>query len=575
MAISSSLPQDRRAWAEWAAILLVFVLHGAWPVPEVNEPYYLGKAIHFWNPGWVGEDFFLDSSDTHTVFYLSIGWLSLLLPPTAMAWSGRLMVWGLMAWAWQRLSWAVLPRPWWSVLSAALLVCLNERCHMAGEWIVGGVEAKGLAFVAMFLGLEALVRGRWNLVWTLFGLSAMFHVLVGGWAVVAAAFAWLLFAGESFGRKRPEGDTADRAAPSGGEAADDGAVPSLRAMLPGLLLGGLLSLPGLIPSLMLTWNVDSETVRQANIIYVYHRLPHHLDPLSFPEHFVRRFMLLSLLWTVLAWQLRRVAGQRRMAAFVLGSLLLAAVGAAIALFGRGDPGTTAGLLRFYWFRTSDVAVPLAVALGGTARLAVGLRRGSEWGGAPIGELHPAAVRIAGSIALGVAIFHVGGYALLRTQPVVPRADRLPAYGSWKLACRWIADEENVPADARFLTPRLNQTFKWYTARSEVVTMKDIPQDAHSIVAWWARLEDVYGTGSRDPYERWHRCLADVEPQRLRRLGEKYDAQYVLTFVRPPLPMLRVYANRVYAVYQLEGELPAADEQNIPPDHSDERGPGEP
>ena len=46
---------------------------------------------------------------------------------------------------------------------------LIERFHMAGEWVIGGVEAKGFAYVLVFLGLEAVVRNRWNRAWLLLG----------------------------------------------------------------------------------------------------------------------------------------------------------------------------------------------------------------------------------------------------------------------------------------------------------------------------------------------------------------------------------------------------------------------
>ena len=32
---------------ELALIFGVFAAYGAWPVPDVNEQYYVGKAIHF------------------------------------------------------------------------------------------------------------------------------------------------------------------------------------------------------------------------------------------------------------------------------------------------------------------------------------------------------------------------------------------------------------------------------------------------------------------------------------------------------------------------------------------------
>ena len=50
----------RRAMAEALLIFAVFFVHGAAPVPEVNEPYYLGKAVHFCNPL---EHFFTGNAD--------------------------------------------------------------------------------------------------------------------------------------------------------------------------------------------------------------------------------------------------------------------------------------------------------------------------------------------------------------------------------------------------------------------------------------------------------------------------------------------------------------------------------
>ena len=190
--MTSASPTSRRQiLIEIVLIFAVFCIQGARPVPDVNEPYYLGKAIHYWNPDWLRGDFFMESADTHKVFYFTFGWLSLCMSPVALAWTGRILTWLLLAWAWRRLSVAILPRPWYSVLSAALFACLMDRCHMAGEWVIGGVEAKGFAYVLVLLGVESLVRNRWNRALVMLGAASAFHVLVGGWSVVAAAVAWI------------------------------------------------------------------------------------------------------------------------------------------------------------------------------------------------------------------------------------------------------------------------------------------------------------------------------------------------------------------------------------------------
>lgn len=589
------MPRQTRALvaAEVALVFLVFFIQGAWPVPDVNEPYYIGKAIHFWNPDWIPNDSFLDSSDTHTTFYLSLGWLALFLPPTFVAWGGRLITWALLAWSWQRLSRAVLPRPWASVWTAAIFVCLMEHGHMAGEWVIGGVEAKGFAYVLTFLGLEALALGRFRRVWPLLGAAAAFHVLVGGWAVVAAGIAWLLI-----GKDRP----------------------ALVSMLPSLALGALLSLPGLIPSLALTWGTDPATVNFANQIYVFERLGHHLDPASFPPGFALRFTALSLMWAAMWYYGPRSQANNRLQAFVAGTLVLSLIGVAIAVGFANHPARAAGLLRFYWFRLSDVAVPMGVALAGPTFLVwIGTQAKRCWtynrrvamfvsgtvvlavvflltkmiitlgmmaqywlaweaaaalatafvlGGILIVEKYLLPIRLvnqirmAASAALCVALLlvapamHMVDMGVQRFIPVVPRADRIWDYWAWADACRWIAESGEVPTDARFITPLMGQTFKWYAQRSEVVSWKDVPQDAESMVQWWECVLDIYRRDDQLAGRGWNNSLARIDSRRLQYLGEKYDAPYLITFRWPRKRNFRVlYENRTYIVYRMD--LPPA------------------
>ena len=154
---AGSSPSHWRAILETLLIFVVFSLHGAWPVPDVNEPYYLSKAKHYWDPAWCKPDLFLRTPDAHETFYVGFGWVTRYFSLDATAWVGRLLTWALLAWAWRRLSWAVVPVNWLAVLSAALFITLNENAHMADEWVVGGVEAKGFAYVLVLLGFERVV----------------------------------------------------------------------------------------------------------------------------------------------------------------------------------------------------------------------------------------------------------------------------------------------------------------------------------------------------------------------------------------------------------------------------------
>ena len=70
------------------------------------------------------------------------------------------------------------------MLSAGAWVALVDHANFAGEWAVGGVEAKCFAYGFVLLGLAAIARGDWRTPWLWFGAASAFHVLVGGWAVL-------------------------------------------------------------------------------------------------------------------------------------------------------------------------------------------------------------------------------------------------------------------------------------------------------------------------------------------------------------------------------------------------------
>jgi hypothetical protein len=94
---------------------------------------------------------------------------------------------------------------------------------------------------------------------------------------------------------------------------------------------------------------------------------------------------------------------------------------------------------------------------------------------------------------------------------------------WQLVCLW-AKRDTQPA-ARFLTPPLAITFRWYAERSEVVGWKDIPQSAAGIVEWDQRLRDSQRFWARLK----RRGYTATVHQRLLQLAERerYDFRYVI------------------------------------------------
>lgn len=578
------LPCRLYPFLEIALIFLLFVVYGAWPVPDVNEQYYIGKAIHFWNSDWLPADQFLDTPDSHWFYYATFGVFSLLFSPLALAWFGRILIWFLTAWSWHSLSIAIIPRRWCSVFTAAALLFYLDAFHLAGEWIIGGVEGKGFAFPLIFWGLSRFFRGHFRSAWILFGFASAFHVLAGGWTVLASLFAWFV------SEFRDEWKWNEKA----------GALKKIARhfgkMLPALILGGSISLLGLIPALMLDANTPIGIQREAHRIYVFERLSHHLVPSSLPWTFLFRFLLLSGIGIVFCRLPRSEFYDRlqrfRMNGFVFAALLIMGAG---FLFDFGwsfffpNRGSSAEILRFYWFRLSDWVIPFGIAFGSMVLLwntALNLfKESSEKEDLPrIGGLlifwfvlgilayvpfkeyytsivikqasaltvdpnYPVPPRpvegiaflsavllivillkilalvckyypsgkkflltgtlfMSGLLAVASPMEHFFGMLSLRTSPVVPRSNppKDSISDGWLDICRWVKDPKNTKEGSVFLVPRGCDSFKWNAQRAEVVAWKEIPQDARSIVRWFAILEKLYAVPGVKGSERWNQPL---------------------------------------------------------------------
>ena len=158
-----------------------------------------------------------------------------------------------------------------------------------------------------------------------------------------------------------------------------------------------------------------------------------------------------------------------------------------------------------------------------------------------------------AMAVLVAGVHLLPEAIERCSPTVPPADRLPNYLAWRDACDWIVHSGEIPPDACFLTPRMNQTFKWYTGRPEVVNWKEIPQDAAAMVEWWERLRDIHAADPEDPASGWLNSLTDLRASGILDLVRErdYGFDYVLTDANPPLELPVVYENEYYVIYRVD------------------------
>ncbi len=503
---------------EGVLILAILFVVGSGHAPATNEAHYLSKAKHFWNPDWCPKDPFLQSSDAHFSFYWVFGWVTQFTTLTGAAWIGRFAGWLLLAIAWQRLSWIIIPKNFFSVLSAALWVTLVKHGHMSGEWIVGGVEAKIFAYPMVLLGLADLIQRRWRSCWIWFGIASSFHVLVGGWAVVMAMVSWRLQPREQ--------------------------RPNLITMLPAMAFGGLLSLPGLIPAIQLSLNTAPEIRAEAYRIYVHQRLPHHLLVRAFSPSFIARHLILTLAFVGIGWRFRRQPGFDRLWGFVLGAVGLAVAGTVLDItLAHTDFGTS--LLRYYWFRPSDVFIPLGLSFALICWI-------SFW---ETSEPRRSAILLTSCLLLSsVGVIRSAEQLTSQTVPAADRQGNLksvPRWNQWRDLGNWCSD--NLATDALVLTPPYHQTFRWYAGRSELVNWKDIPQDATAIVEWRRRRADVDQLAWLIESQQYRRAK-----KQLLELAEKYAIDFIVLPTSATLPgkmsdprLIPRYQNLNYILLQVE------------------------
>ncbi|MCA9174771.1 MAG: hypothetical protein KDB14_09840 [Planctomycetales bacterium] len=477
---------------EVLTLWFLFALMADSPPPGVNEAHYLAKARHYWDPSFCSGDLFLESADAHLVFYWTFGWITTLTSLTTAAWIGRIVVWGLLASGWQRLVTSVLPFRGAAVLSGVAFVLLQRNLHMAGEWVLGGVEAKCFAYGLVFHALAFIARGRWVYSWPLLGAATAFHVLVGGWSLVAASLAFMLDR-----ERRP-----------------------LAANALSIIVALMIASLGLWPALQLNSQVKPEIASQASEILVFKRLPHHLSFSRFRTEFLIRMGLAMVAWAAL-WQQMNFKDRRhewrRLQCFVAGSAAICAIGAAIDLsLSTTHPLRAASLLRFYWYRLADVMIPLGVLFGLLYQL-----------------YHlPAPImrRLAMGMCWALVMWFCGQTVRANwTQPLpgafvqlrkfVPTDERPEQFRQWLAMCRWM--QQNTPPESRVLAPRGQQTLKWYAFRGEVSNWKDVPQDAGEVVRWYERQQRLFPRGAkRDGLTYW----SDRE---LLALMDQYEANLLL------------------------------------------------
>ena len=581
----AKLPWLENFWLDALGVLAVLFLVAGEPLPAVNEPHYWTKAKHFWDSGFGQGDIFLESGNAHWLFYATFGLLTQCLPLPLAVWTGRWILWIALALGWTSMMHGFFRKPTDALapfgsdplsnnsarptsetytypqsipligtLSVMLWLAGMFWGHLAGEWVAGGAEAKVAAYALIFFSFGFFFRERWTIGWLYLGIACAFHVITGLWVFLGSLLICAVLEYQTSGSKQTWSAILRECWLKQGW---------------GIMLATLGLIIGAIPPLVLDWGVPTGITTQAALIQVYGRLGHHLAPTQFSAVRWQAFSVLLAITVVLialsiaANRSRNPSKNRKPNAeagwptglkWLVGhgifAFSVAAVACVIDWGGSGlSRDVVAKILKYYWFRWNDVAMPMAAMGAGlwltTSLRSENLRRGAFF----------AMILIGGNLVWQKTTEHQSSWVgageksrlLNKSDSIEEQTQEL---ADWLAVCGFV--REQTDASALWLTPRNQQTFKWHTGRGEVAAWKDMPQDAASVVEWSRRLVDAYPL---DP----ERKLIPWSTEKIMELHQHYGFRYVLIDRRvrgqspPLLPLLYPRSdeeNATFSVFEI-------------------------
>jgi hypothetical protein len=492
-----------------------------------NEADVLPLAKHYMDRDWVAQDWYLDRGAGYRFLFQNIaGWLAVNFGFLTTSIIGRLTCYILVAWGFALIG-KQLQLKFPFLLLAVILATFPgwKQGAIAGEWFVGGFEAKSLAYAMVLMAISLMLAKRYLGMTLLLGLATSFHVLVGGWAFVTTLL-WLCF--------RPN-IRLFKLKPIG----------FLLVLL--YIIGSIFAIPAVAEQLLapeLTSSIPS------SYIYVFLRLPHHLNPRSW--HWIFWLSLLvyvcAFIWSLNSlksradktgwqpWDLKRL----ELAEFAVMSMIPFGIGIFVALFDNQGRW-----LQYYPFRFGDIILPVVTCLLLSCWLQYREKNTAKW----------LVVFLWVILGIQTAIF---GQQALALQDFPSQAQNVDP--QWKVMSHWI--KSNTPQDAIIVSHPVELTnFAWLTERGTIAKVKLLPQTEAQIIEYYQRLDDLSGDRVLRPYvdlgsidlstlvDILSEAYENLNTQEAINLMRKYRASYFLTDTEHQLDLPVAYRYEPYLLYR--------------------------
>jgi hypothetical protein len=417
------------------------------------------------------------------------------------------------------------------LLAVSLFIIADNGAFMpqgftAGEWLAGGLEAKVFAYGLVLLAIGLMLRGRYRLMALLLGLATSFHVLVGGYTFLTV-LGWL-----ALRRKTRLAN-----------------MRELGFIFMSYLAGSALAIKPVLEQLFAP---APAAALKSSYIYVFLRLPHHLNPLSWSSNWwvnLIAYLLILASSAGVIWLNRpkgehseKYAARTGLFEFTLLSMIPFMVGLAVAPF-----DSQGRFLQYYPFRQGDIMLPLNTCLLFACALQVSVPgKKARW-------------------ALAV------GCTLLLTWIVIPQFDsfqsdlrELSLFPSelqgvepeWKDFCSWV--RSNTPKDALLVSPPVEfDSITWLAERPIIAKYKLMAQNKEGIIDWYERLRNLSGDFRGVNHLRsFSKQLSDgynrLTTAQAAAIMNKYQADYFVTRTEHRLDLPVAYRNQSYVLYKKPG-----------------------
>jgi hypothetical protein len=496
-----------------------------------NEVDVLPLAKQYADPAWIPGDWYLNQPPGYRLLFQT------LFGNIAAAWGfvatsiiGRLVCYGLVASGLvligRKLSLS-LPL---LLLAVGLFLYVNPyQSVVAYEWLVGGLEPKSVAYGLLLLAIGLMLGGRYRWMALMLGLATSFHVLVGGWALLAVV-GWLIL--------RRRNDFAD-----------------IRYLGSILLIYLAASALAVRPVLEQLFSPTPTVPVEPSYIYVFLRLPHHLNPLSWsPDWWIRPILCLLILALSVGMlrrkrQSEKLSGQYatcvELAEFTLITLVPFILGLAIAPF-----DSQGRLLQYYPFRLGSIMLPLNTYLVFACAIEQTFSGRSR--------------RLLSLVSILLLSWACTIQALsFQEQLLDLREFPSPWQGidsNGKALCTWVRN--HTPQNAVVVSPPVEfANFTWLAERPTIAKFKLFPQNKANILTWYQRLSDLSGdlspwlsrNSKNLPRGEFEQALTNgyknLTTAQAEKLMVKYGADYLLTGIGHKLDLAIAYRNSRYILYE--------------------------